>query len=206
MTSALPGVFESLESVLTDYGYLAIVLLVGVESFGVPAPGQTVLVAASIYAGTGRLEVAWVALAGFLAATVGDAIGYAIGRYGGRQAVLRFGRYVGLTERRLDKVEGFFARHGGKVVPVARFVDGLRQFNGLAAGLANMPAKRFLAANAAGAAVWVAACVTVGFLAGNHIEVVYDAIVTYQLYLLVALGLLVLALAGRWVWRKRRAA
>lgn len=206
MGSDLPGVFRSLESALTDHGYLAIVLLVGIESFGVPAPGQTVLVAAGIYAGTGRLDAAWVAVAGFLAATGGDAVGYAIGRFGGRRVVLRFGRYLGLTEPRLDKIEGFFGRHGGKVVPVARFVDGLRQFNGVAAGLANMPAQRFLVANAAGAAAWVGVCVTVGFVAGNHIGSVYETIRNYQLYLLVTVGVLALGLVVRWLWRSRRTA
>lgn len=200
----LPGIFGSLAPVLDHYGYLAVVGLVFVEGFGVPAPGQTILMVAGVYAGAGRLNIVLVAVLGFLAATGGDNIGFAIGHFGGRRLVLRFGRYIAVTEERLDRAEDFFARHGGKIVPVARFIDGLRQVNGIVAGIAEMPWWRFLAFNALGAALWVGLWTSVGYLAGDHITAIYDEFHRYETYLLIALGVLVVALLARWLWRRHR--
>jgi membrane protein DedA with SNARE-associated domain len=197
----LPGVLGSLAPLLDRYGYLAVAALIGVESFGVPAPGQTVLIVAAVYAGADRLDIVLVALIAFAAAVGGDSLGYVIGRFGGRRLLLRFGRYVGLTRERLERAERFFERHGGKIVAVARFVDGLRQFNGLVAGAVDMPWPRFLAFNALGAAVWVGLWASLGYLAGTRIAVVYEEIHRYQLFLLGAVALIG---AGLIIWRVLR--
>ncbi|HTF49974.1 MAG TPA: DedA family protein [Pseudonocardia sp.] len=200
-------IFGHLASLLDRYGYLAVIGIVGVESFGIPAPGQTILIAAAVYAGTGHLNVFGVAAAAFLAATVGDNIAYLIGRFGGRRLVRRYGRYVLLTEERVGRVERIFTRYGARLVVVARFVDGLRQFNGLVAGMAGMHWARFLVFNALGAALWVGICVSLGRLAGRHIGEVYEQFRRYQLYLLLALGAVVVGLILRhWFQRRRRAA
>lgn len=203
MSAQLPGVLHSLAPVLDRYGYAAVIALVGVEGFGMPAPGQTILIAAGIYAGTGDLNLILVLTLGFLAAVAGDNIGYAIGHYGGRPLVLRFGRRVFLTEERLAAAERFFARRGNIVVPIARFVDGLRQANGVVAGLAGMSWWRFLGYNALGAAAWVGLWVSVGYLAGDHIQAIYDDFRRYERYVLAALALAVLAALARWL-RKRQ--
>ncbi len=199
----LPGVLHTLEPTLNHYGYLAIAAFVLVEDFGVPLPGETTLVLGAVYAGAGRLNVFAVALIAFGAAVLGDNIGFAIGHFGGRPLVERFGRYVLLTPERLDKAQGFFERHGGKVVAIARFVEGLRQANGIVAGLAGMHWKKFLIYNALGAALWVAVWTSVGYFSGNHIDSIYAAATRYVTYFAIALGVLVLALIGRWLWGRR---
>src|ERR1700753_3269001 len=108
MSDALPGVFQSLTPVLDHHGYAALIVLVGVEGFGIPFPGQTMLIAAGIYASSGHLNLVAVLLLGLLAAIGGDNIGYGMGRCAGRRLVLRFGRYVFLTEDRLRSTERFF--------------------------------------------------------------------------------------------------
>jgi membrane protein DedA with SNARE-associated domain len=202
-TPILPGFLGSLAPILDHYGYLAVGGLVLVEDFGVPAPGETILIAAAVYAGVGRLNVVAVALVAFVAAVIGDNIGFAIGHFGGRPLAERLGRYVFLTPARLDKAQAFFTRHGGKVVVIARFVEGLRQANGIIAGIAGMHWLKFLGFNALGAALWVGLWVTVGALAGNHITAIYDVFHRYELYLLIALGALVVALVVRHVLRRR---
>ena len=111
---------------MDNYGYLAVAGFVLLEDFGVPVPGETILILGAVYAGTGRLNVLLVGLIGSLAAVTGDNLGFAIGHFGGRRLVERFGRYVLLTPERLDRATGFFERHGGKIVAVARFIEGLR--------------------------------------------------------------------------------
>src|SRR5690242_2349474 len=147
----LPGFLDSLAGPLNHLGYWAVLLFVLIEDFGIPVPGETVLIAASVYAGAGRLNVVAVGLIGFAAAITGDNIGFAIGHYGGRALVLRWGRYVRLTEARLDNAEAFFERHGGWIIPVARSTEVLRQVNGLVGGISGIRRLRLLALNAPGA-------------------------------------------------------
>jgi membrane protein DedA with SNARE-associated domain len=201
----LPGVLASLAPVLTHGGYWAIGGLVLLEDFGIPVPGETVLIAGAVYAGAGRLNIFVVWLVAFVAAVVGDNIGYVVGRAGGRPLALRYGRYVFLTPARLDKAEDFFTRHGGWIVIIARFVEGLRQANGIIAGISGMHWRKFLIFNALGAALWAGLWAALGDLAGQHIGTIYTEITRYSLYALIAAGIVVAALVARHVIRHRRA-
>jgi membrane protein DedA with SNARE-associated domain len=196
----LPGFLHSLGSILDHYGYAAVLIIVLIESFGPPLPGETIIIAASIYASAGSLNIWAVAAIAFGACVVGDNVGYLIGRRGGRALVERYGRYLGATEERYGKVEAFFERHGGKIVVIARFVEGLRQLNGIVAGTTKMPWLKFLTAQVFGAAVWVAVWCTLGYTAGSHITTIYDAIakVGYGLIALLVLAIVV------YVVRRRR--
>src|ERR1700684_2966147 len=111
-TPHLPGALHSLEPTLNNYGYLAVAGLVLIEDFGVPVPGETVLILGAVYAGTGRLNIVLVALLGFCGAVAGDNLVFALGHFGGRRLVERYGRHIFLTPARLDKATGFFERHG----------------------------------------------------------------------------------------------
>jgi membrane protein DedA with SNARE-associated domain len=202
----LPGLLAYLAPVLDHYGYLAVGGFIALEDFGVPVPGETILIAAAVYAGAGRLSIVVVALIAFLAAVVGDNLGYAIGFFGGRALVLRFGRYVLLTSERLEKAERFFDRYGGVVVTGARFIEGLRQANGIVAGTIRMPWPRFLAFNALGAALWVGLWASIGYLAGGHIATIYNTVTRYSLYVLIALAVAAAALVVRAVIRRQRRA
>jgi membrane protein DedA with SNARE-associated domain len=198
----LPGVLHSLEPTLNHYGYLAVAGLVLLEDFGVPVPGETVLILGAVYAGTGRLSVVLVGVLAFLAAVTGDNIGFAIGRFAGRQLVERYGRYVLLTPERLDKATGFFERRGASIIVIARFIEGLRQANGIVAGTTGMHWLRFLAFNALGAALWVAVWTCVGYFSGNHITSIYDTASRYSTYLAIAVGVAIVSFI---VWRVVRA-
>src|SRR5262249_8740167 len=147
----LPGVLQSLAPLLDHWGYWAIGGLVLVEDFGVPAPGETVLIVGAVYAGAGRMNVVGVALIAFFAAVMGATYGFAICHSGGRPLALRLGRYIFLTPKRLATAEAFFTRHGGKIVVIARFLEGLRQANGIIAGITGMRWLKFLMFNALGA-------------------------------------------------------
>ena len=186
----LPGFLAALASPLEHYGLWAVFTLVLLEDFGIPVPGETVLIAAAVYAGSGRLNIVAVGVIGFIAAIIGDNIGYAIGRFGGHALVLRWGRYVFLTSERLDKAQHFFNHHGGKIITIARFIEGLRQANGIIAGITEMHWLRFVAFNMLGAALWVGTWVSVGYFAGQHITAIYDYITRYSYYVLIALAVL----------------
>jgi membrane protein DedA with SNARE-associated domain len=176
------------------------------EDFGVPVPGETVLILGAVYAGAGRLNIVLVGLLGFLGAVFGDNIGFAIGHFGGRALAERYGRYIFLTPERLDKATDFFNRHGGKVIVVARFIEGLRQANGIIAGTTGMHWAKFLVFNAIGAALWVAVWTSIGYFAGSHITPIYNAVANSSVYLGIAVVVVLLAIVARRVIRARASA
>ena len=118
-------------------------------------PGETLLIAGALLATQGSFNILLVIATAWCAAVLGDNVGYAIGRFGGRVLVLRYGKYVLLTPERFAYAESFFHRRGGLVVVFARFFEVLRQLNGIVAGVAGMQWWRFLVFNSAGAALWV---------------------------------------------------
>jgi membrane protein DedA with SNARE-associated domain len=145
---------HTLHHFLGEYGYWALALLIGLESMGIPLPGETVLVMASLHAGHRGESIAPVIAAAVAGAIIGDNIGYVLGRELGFRFLLRFGRYAGVTDARIKLGQYLFMRYGVKVVFFGRFVAILRCLAAFLAGVNQMPWPRFLVANAAGAIVW----------------------------------------------------
>ena len=144
-----------LRQLLSVYGYWAVLAFVGIESIGIPLPGETMLVAAAIYAGAShQLSIELVIAAAIAGAVMGDNIGFGIGYLGGYRLLLRYGRSIGLHERRVKLARYLFLRHGPKVVFFGRFVSVLRTYAAFLAGTARMPWWRFLVFNAAGGITW----------------------------------------------------
>jgi len=135
---------------LDSYGYLAIFAAILIEGIGIPAPGQTLLMAGSILSARGKMSLAAVFTLSLLACVLGNTCGYAIGRWGSRRLLPKFR----ISDTRLRKMERLFDRYGGGVVFVGRFFDGLRQLNGLVAGALQMPLTKFTVFNVLGALAW----------------------------------------------------
>jgi membrane protein DedA with SNARE-associated domain len=166
-----PVVASFLDTLLSDYGYLAVFALIGIESLGIPAPGETMLVTASVYAGaTHNLEIVGVIAAAIAGAVIGDNIGYAVGRRGGFRLLLRHGHRVRIKESHLKVARYLFDRHGGKVVFFGRFVAVLRTYAAFLAGVGQMDWRRFLAFNAAGGIVWATIFGLAGFYGQKAFE------------------------------------
>jgi len=158
----------NLSHLIAVYGYLAVFLLVGAESLGIPVPGETALILAGTYAGhTHRLSPWWIFAVAAAAAIIGDNIGYLIGDKGGYWLARKYGPKVRLDERKLKIARYLFDRHGGKVVFFGRFVSVLRTYAAFLAGVSKMRWRRFLPANAAGGIIWAAIYTFLAYLAGN---------------------------------------
>lgn len=157
-----------LEPWVREYGVAAVFLILMLESFGMPLPGESLLIVASILAGRGDLSFVALFFAAWAGAVVGDSIGYLIGCKLGGVLLLRFGSKVGLTAERLSKVEAAFTRWGPLAVAFARFFNVLRQLNGVVAGSLKMPWRKFLLFNALGGAAWVLTWTVVGYYVGLH--------------------------------------
>jgi membrane protein DedA with SNARE-associated domain len=146
---------SELDHLLESWGYPAVFVFVGAESLGVPVPGETMLILASLYAGsTHKLTVEGIVATAAAAAIIGDNIGYVIGRVGGYRLLHRYGKYIRVDEKRLKIGRYLFDHHGGKVVFFGRFVAVLRTYSAFLAGTNKMHWATFLLWNAAGGIVW----------------------------------------------------
>jgi membrane protein DedA with SNARE-associated domain len=190
---------HTIETLLKVVGLPLVFFGVGIESMGVPIPGETVLVIAAVAAGKGTLVPWQVALCAWTGAVIGDNIGYALGHHYGERfwklpVVRRFDHPA-----RIAKAESFFKRRRGwLVVFLARFVAILRIFAGPIAGITHMHWRAFLLANALGAACWVGAVMAVGLLVGSNLDRAVK-IVENGGYIGLAVVIL-LAIAGSLLW------
>jgi membrane protein DedA with SNARE-associated domain len=203
----LPGFLNSVAGPLDHYGYWAIALLLLLESIGVPViPGEFALIAGAVFAGSGRagLNIVGVGVVAVIAAFAGAEIGYLIGKYAGRELILRYGKYVLLKPHHLDRAEAIVSRYGGIVVVIARYIVGLREANGIIAGITQMRWVTFSMYNLIGACAWVATWTAIGDLAGGHIDAIYKNVNRYAIYLFIVLAVLLAAYIVQRVWRGRR--
>jgi membrane protein DedA with SNARE-associated domain/membrane-associated phospholipid phosphatase len=174
------------------------------ESTGVPLPGETILLAAGVLVQRGHLDLGYTIAFGIAGAVLGDQIGYWVGREGGRPFVLKWGRYVFITQERLRRAEAFFERHGGKAVFLARFFSGFRVFGALVAGISRMHWATFIIYNALGGTVWATAVVLVGYFLGSSLALVERWLGRATLVLVLVLAVAVgFYLAYRWAAHNR---
>jgi membrane protein DedA with SNARE-associated domain len=137
------------------YGYAATFVLILVESLGIPAPGEGIMIATAIFAArTHRLDIAGVIATASVAAFLGTSLSYLVGRSVGLTLLTRYGGFIGLSPARRRLGQYLFLRQGAKIVFIGRFIAFLRAFEGLLAGVNRMPPRRFFIFNALGAVAW----------------------------------------------------
>jgi membrane protein DedA with SNARE-associated domain len=161
----------SIEHLIHVYGLLVVAGLIGLECVGLPFPGETVLIVASVVAGTKHdLNIVSVILTAGGAAIIGRMIGYVIGREFGYWLLLRYGGYLWITESRIKLGQYLFLRHGGKIIFIAQFIPVLRSIAGILAGANRMPWPRFMLTNIIGAFLWATLFGLAAYLLGRQVE------------------------------------
>jgi membrane protein DedA with SNARE-associated domain len=162
--------------------YLVVGLVIGIESMGVPLPGETTLIAAALLASQGDLNVAIVIAAAATGAIIGDSVGYFIGRKAGRGLFDRLGRrFKHFSGDRIVRAEKYFHKYGVWTVFFGRFVALLRIFAGPMAGTLRMPYPQFLAANAAGGIAWSTTIGIVAFNIGDNADRIFGQLSVWAL-------------------------
>lgn len=160
-----------LTHLIATYGYFAVAGIIMLESMGIPLPGETTLVSASIYAGATHSMSIWlVIMAAVAGAVLGDNIGYWVGEKLGYRVLLRYGARAGITERKIKLGQYLFMRHGWKVVFFGRFVAVLRALAAFLAGVNRMHWTRFFVANLSGAILWATIFGLGAFFFGNSMH------------------------------------
>jgi membrane protein DedA with SNARE-associated domain len=177
-----------LQQVVSTHGYWVVALIVGLESVGLPLPGETILILAAIYAATDASFNLWVLIAvAALGAIVGDNIGYYLGARYGYSLLLRYGDRIGMVKARIKLGQYLFLKYGANVVFFGRFIALLRMLAAFLAGLNRMPWRVFLVANAGSGIIWATVFGVGGYFFGKAV---------LQLHHAVAPVVFALALAG----------
>ncbi|HUZ73146.1 MAG TPA: DedA family protein [Stellaceae bacterium] len=195
--------FGAVQPYLHEYGYLAVSAGMLLENAGLPLPGETLLIAASLLADRGVFDIARLLPLAWAAATIGNIVGFAIGRYGGHALVVHYGARIGITAKRLAQVEKGFDRYGAWLLTAARFVVVARSLGGIAAGTLEMAWGRFLVFNALGAALWVGWWGLLAYWLGQRLLYFVHGIGGIEPLLLATGALAAAAVALYLHWRRR---
>ncbi len=194
---------------LLDLGYPGIVALMAMESSILPVPSELVMAPAGYWVAKGEMNAVLVVLSGVVGSIIGALANYAGALYLGRPFIRRFGKYVLLTERSLERSERFFQAHGEISTLIGRMIPVVRHLISIPAGLARMPLPRFITYTGLGALIWCSILTWVGWFLGQHEDALPSAqeIQRYatKALLIVIPALIVVALVYTW-WYRRRAA
>jgi membrane protein DedA with SNARE-associated domain len=191
---------ESLLSWLSHYGYAGLFGLLLLGIVGLPIPDETLLVFSGYLISRGRLHPVPTFLAGFAGSACGISLSYTIGRTLGHSFVVRYGRYVRLTEARVERIHRWFQRVGEWLLTIGYFMPGVRHFTALVAGMSELEYGTFARFAYAGAAIWVATFLTVGYFVGENWKAAMALVERYTLAFAVA----VVAAAGLVWWIRKQ--
>lgn len=190
---------------INSYGYWVVLLAVAIESTGIPFPGETTLVVASVYASTNHtLNIVLVIAAAAAGAILGDNAGYTVGKYGGFPVLQRLLRLLHIGEDKLVYTQRFFEKHGDKTVFFGRFLAVLRAWAAFLAGANHMRRRTFFIWNAAGGILWATIYGSLGYILGNNLPLLGRILKGLGIFGFVALGVIIVALIVVWYVRHRR--
>jgi membrane protein DedA with SNARE-associated domain len=175
---------------MSTLGYTGMAVGLILDSFGIPIPSEVLLAIGGALAASGRFNIWAVFIIGVAAQLIGGLIGYAIGKYGGRPILERYGKYVLISSSDLDKTHVAFEKYGAVLTMVGRCVPLIRGLIAYPAGIAGMPLKKFMLYTTIGSAVWTALFVWIGFTIGENLAFIEPWIheLTLVIVLLVIAG------------------
>ena len=190
--------------IVRDMGYPGVFILIMLESTLVPIPSELVMPAAGFMASQGEFSLPVVLVINSVAALVGSGIGYWVGAAGGKPLLLKYGKFILVRRHDIEKTEAYFAKHGKATIFIGRLLPVVRHFISIPAGIARMPLRSFFLQTFLGSTLWGGFLIFLGYELGDHWETVAKQIKHVDLLVGGVIILALLALAIRFVVRRRR--
>jgi membrane protein DedA with SNARE-associated domain len=202
----LAGFFHWLADTILALGYPGIMVLMAIESSVLPLPSELVMPPAGYLAAKGQMNGVIAVLAGVLGSVVGALVNYGLALYVGEPLLRKYGKYVLISSRSLDRTEVFFRRHGEISTLIGRLLPVVRHLISIPAGVCRMRLSKFICFTALGAGIWCGVLTYLGWLIGKHGEEVEAVIGSYVHHTLLTYILpAVVILVGAYVfWQRRR--
>ena len=195
---------RSVQDIVLGLGYSGLFVLIVLESTMIPIPSLLVMPFAGYLASLGELSLPAILAINSAAALTGSMLSYLLGAAGGKPLLLRYGKYVFVRAKDIEKTEQYFARHGGKTIFIGRFLPVVRHLISIPAGIARMPLPQFLTLTFLGASLWGGGLMVLGYELGSRWEAVATKAKRVDLVIAVGVVLVILALSIRFVLRRRR--
>ena len=192
------------KNIVLEIGYPGLFLLIALESTLVPIPSELVMPFAGYLAAKGTFSLWAVLVINSVGALVGSGACYAIGRFGGKPLLLRYGKWFLIRRHDIEKTEKFFAEHGKATILIARFVPVIRHIISLPAGLARMKLVPFFVQTFIGSTIWGSFLILLGYELGSRWDSVANKIKKFDLVIGVLIVVAVVGLAVRFYIRRRR--
>ncbi|MPB07621.1 DedA family protein [Campylobacter upsaliensis] len=178
-------IFNFIIETASAWGYLGIIILMTLESCFIPFPSEVVMIPAGYLAHKGELDFSLCILSGIFGSVLGALINYYLCFFWGRNFILRYGRFFGITEEKFAKFEVFFNRHGEFSTFICRLLPGIRQYISMPAGLAKMRLINFVIFTAAGSGIWVSILVFLGYFLGENEDLIKEYLHQILLFILL---------------------
>jgi len=194
--------YQAAIALVDHYGYGGLFIAIALANIGAPIGSEVVLPVAGALSATGHLSYVWLTIViSVVAELTGGTVGYAVGRFGGRPLVERYGRYVHLTHANLDRVQAFFDRYGSFSIFVCRFIPMIRGICSIPAGLAEMNLVHFYLWYALGSTIFCGGLILLGSMLGQHLDailpLVHKAGLVTLIIALIAVVVIVLVMRAR---------
>jgi membrane protein DedA with SNARE-associated domain len=191
-------------NLMSHLGYWGMTIGLVLDSFGIPIPSEVLLMIGGALSATGRFNPWVVFVLGTLAQLIGGLIGYLVGRYGGEPLLERYGKYVLISNRDLERTHRAFEKYGALLTMVGRCVPLIRGLIAYPAGVAEMRLPKFVVFTTIGSAIWTALFVYLGYMVGDHLEVVEPWIKRFTVLIILLIGLWVVwHVREHLPWRKK---
>jgi membrane protein DedA with SNARE-associated domain len=201
----LQHIAQSIQQLVVDLGYPGLFLLIVLESTMVPVPSLLVMPFAGFLASRGDFSLPAILAINASAALTGSLLSYALGRFGGKPLLLKYGKYVFVRAKDIEKTEEYFARHGGKTIFIGRFLPVVRHLISIPAGIARMPLHVFSALTVAGASIWGGGLMVVGYWLRENWEAVEHHFKRFDLMIAGLIVIALVAVAARFYLKRKQA-
>ena len=189
----LHSLIDWLVHTIGTWGYLGIIILMSIESSFLPIPSEIIMIPAGYLVAKGQFNL-WIVIAlGTVGSLFGALINYYLAMYLGRPIFVRFGKYVGISEHHLEKVETFFHRHGEVSTFVGRLLPMVRHLISIPAGFAKMPLWKLNLFTLLGSLLWVSILVFIGVVAGQDASLQQMLLQETWFYMMIGIGIVVCA-------------
>ena len=196
-------IIELIQHFVSTVGYPGLFALIMLESTLIPIPSELVMPFAGYLASTGEFSLPVILVINSVAALVGSGICYWIGKAGGKPLLVKYGKFIGVRKKDIEKTEAYFARHGKATILVSRFLPVIRHIISIPAGIARMPLPAFFLQTFIGATIWGTVLILIGYELGNW-AVIAEKLKHVDLLIGLGIVVLLLALGIRFVLRRRR--